>query len=180
MDVAIPNRGNISFYKPGVADLADVFEYFQALSEETKKRFAPHAFDQETIRAILSETDEYTTYVGKHTPDPSVIAYTIVKKGYLEHDRPRLESWGFIPDRLKVCAIAPSVADKWQGCGLGADMFRFILEDLKASGFQRIFLWGGVQAANERAVRFYLRNGFQILGEFEYYGPNYDMMLEIR
>jgi len=40
-------------------------------------------------------------------------------------------------------------------------------------------LWGGVQRYNEKATRFYLKNGFKRLGSFEYNGWNEDMMLDI-
>jgi hypothetical protein len=43
----------------------------------------------------------------------------------------------------------------------------------------RIILWGGVQVENKKAVGYYLKNGFSILGQFEYNGANYDMVLDI-
>jgi diamine N-acetyltransferase len=55
----------------------------------------------------------------------------------------------------------------------------FICERMKAESARRILLWGGVQAGNEQALRFYHRHGFRILGEFEYHGMNYDMVLEL-
>ena len=45
-------------------------------------------------------------------------------------------------------------------------------------GFRRTGLWGGVQCNNEKAVNFYLKHGFRILGQFEYNGWNYDMVLD--
>jgi GNAT superfamily N-acetyltransferase len=62
---------------------------------------------------------------------------------------------------------------------VGTAMLNFILEYLRLNSIQRIILWGGVQADNEKAVQYYLKNHFPILGEFEYNGRNYDMMYKL-
>lgn len=108
-----------------------------------------------------------------------IIAYSVLKAGYLEHDRQRLESYGLQLSHTSDCTFAPSVADSWQGMGIGNGLLRFIIPDLKAMGISRIILWGGVQMDNEQAVTYYVRNGFKILGRFSYNGENYDMALEI-
>ena len=40
-------------------------------------------------------------------------------------------------------------------------------------------MWGGVQMDNEKAVNFYKRNDFRMLGQFTYNGENYDMIFDI-
>ncbi len=55
-------------------------------------------------------------------------------------------------------------------------MFEHIERDLKACGARKIVLWGGEQYTNEKAFRFYLKHGFQTLGEFEHNGRNLDMV----
>ena len=102
-----------------------------------------------------------------------------LKKEYLEHDRQRLNSYGLQPDHQTDCTYAPSVADDWQGRWLGTTLFKYILSDAEKMNFRRIILWGGVQADNERAIRFYLHNGFTILGEFQYNGNNFDMIYNL-
>jgi GNAT superfamily N-acetyltransferase len=108
-----------------------------------------------------------------------IVAYSIVKVGFFEHDRLRLEGYGLKLHPTTDCNYAPSVADTWQGCGLGNAMFQQIKSDLSAIGIQRMILWGGVQSNNEKAIRFYRKNGFKTLGTFEYNGWNEDMILEI-
>lgn len=104
-----------------------------------------------------------------------MIAYAIIRVGYLEHDNPRLSSYGLQLNHQTDSTFAPSVADDWQGKGLGKELFAFILPELSARGINRIILWGGVQSNNERAVRYYQKLGFQSLGHFEYHGMNTDM-----
>ncbi len=104
-----------------------------------------------------------------------MIAYAIIRHGYLEHDSPRLSAYGLQLNHQTDGSFAPSVADNWQGKGLGKELFDFILPELSARGINRIILWGGVQRNNERAVRYYQKLGFQSLGHFEYHGMNTDM-----
>ncbi|MEI6088454.1 MAG: GNAT family N-acetyltransferase, partial [Bacteroidota bacterium] len=89
------------------------------------------------------------------------------------------ESYGLNLDSNSDCTFAPSVDDRWQKLGIGKKMFEFILSDLKTRKIKRVILWGGVQATNENAIHYYLKNEFRILGEFEYNGNNYDMAFDI-
>ena len=158
------------------ADLNPLLDYLHGLSGETKQRFGPHPFDHESVSGLLNRPDEYAGFIATDPETNRIIAYSIVKLGFLEHDRPRLESCGLHPDALTDATLAPSVADEWQGKGVGTRMFHEISDWLKTKGVQRIILWGGVQCNNDRAVRYYQKLGFTLLGEFEYYGRNFDMV----
>ena len=160
-------------------DFAGLSDYLQHLSDETKKRFGPHQFDTESIASFYESQQVYTGYLAIDETTAAIAAYSIVKTGYLAHDNIRLQQYGLILHNNTDCTFAPSVADKWQGHGIGTGLFQFILNDVKNRRIKRIILWGGVQADNDIAVRFYKKNGFITLGGFEYNGMNLDMMLEI-
>ena len=51
-----------------------------------------------------------------------------------------------------------------------------VLQDAINQGRRRIFLWGGVKAENQRAIKFYERHGFIRLGTFLHEGENLDMV----
>ncbi len=170
------DTSQITIRKFQPSDNDQLVGYFSWLSEETKSRFGPHRFDKQSIADIYSD-HRSLGYVAIDNLKDEIVAYAIVRIGFLEHDRDRLESYGLILDTETDATIAPSVADEWQSCGIGNCMFHIILEDLKSKGIQRIILWGGVQCSNEKAVNYYKRNNFRILGEFEYHGTNYDMIL---
>ena len=157
-------------------DRDSLHEYLVGLSDETKKRFGPHSFDKESISELLTEPEKYSGYIVQDSETGKIVAYSIVKTGFLEHDRPRLESYGLRPDKYTDATFAPSVADEWQGLGVGIHLFHFMVSVLRTSGVKRIILWGGVQSDNLKAVKFYRKLGFTILGQFEYYGQNYDMI----
>jgi ribosomal protein S18 acetylase RimI-like enzyme len=151
-------------------------DYLMNLSDQTKCRFGPHSFDRDTLSDLFSNREDILGYISLDKNTGKIIAYSILKRGFLEHDRPRLESYGLTLNALTDITFAPSVSDEWQGHGVGTRLFNLILEELKSRNINRIILWGGVQCSNHLAVHYYQKLGFEILGEFEYYGRNYDML----
>lgn len=167
---------HFDWFKSG--DLDALVDYLAHLSPATRKRFGPHAYDKASIEAFYAQPFEVWAYLAKSLNDDSIAAYAIVKRGFLEHDRPRLEAYGLSLNQHTDCTFAPSVADAWQGQGLGGRLFEFIQQDVQARGMHRMILWGGVQASNAPALRFYEKMGFRVLGGFEYEGGNWDMVKE--
>jgi ribosomal protein S18 acetylase RimI-like enzyme len=161
-------------------DAPALFDYFNELSTETRQRFGPHSFDWNTTEQICRRppTDEWRVIV-RDNKGGKIIAYAIIKKGYLLHDASRLAGYGLQLSGESDCTFAPSVADAWQSSGLGSKLFEYILVQIRQTNFRRIILWGGVQSTNEKAIRYYRKYGFRVLGEFEYNGKNYDMILEL-
>jgi len=160
-------------------DTGRLLWYLHGLSNDTKMRFGPHPFDEQSVVDFYNNTQTNTGYVAEDISTCNIVAYSIIKKGYLEHDSQRLQSYGMLLSHHHDCTFAPSVADDWQSCGVGNALFQFILSDLASSEINRIILWGGVQASNTRAVNYYYKHGFKKLGEFYYNGENYDMSLTI-
>ena len=160
-------------------DVDKLFDYFQRLGPDTLKRYGPHKFDKDSITEIFQNPGDHTAYIAMDIETSEIVAYSVIKKGFLEHDGYRLQSYGIILDSTTDCTFAPSVADEWQSLGVGNSLFQFLLSDLIANGQKRIILWGGVQADNNKAVNYYLKNGFRTLGQFEHNGQNFDMILEI-
>ena len=170
---------NVLLRKLTPGDFDSLAGYLQNLGPETVRRFGPHGFDKQSISELYQNPEKYTGYIALDTETSDIIAYSVIKTGYLEHDGYRLQSYGLMLNDKTDCTFAPSVADKWQSQGVGNSLFHFMLSDLKTNGKKRIILWGGVQSDNIRAVNYYLKNGFKKIGRFEYNGSNDDMLLEI-
>ncbi|MBK9735067.1 MAG: GNAT family N-acetyltransferase [Saprospiraceae bacterium] len=136
-------------------DLDNLLHYLENLSMETKKRFGPHQFDKQSVIDFYDCLDIHWGYVAENIDTNEIVAYSIIKFGYLESDYNRFLSYGIKLDSKIDCEFAPSVADFWQSCGIGNKLFHFILADLKKTAAKRIVLWGGVQADNERAINYY-------------------------
>ncbi len=160
-------------------DFDNLVLYVNSLSSETKKRFAPHAFDKQSMIDFYQDNDLLIGYIAVDLETGAIVAYAIMKRGILEHDRSRLESYGLIPDQEQDSTFAPSVADSRQGQGVGSGLLQYIIAEQKITKINRILLWGGVQADNVRAIHYYERNGFTRLGQFEHHGTNYDMILTL-
>lgn len=153
--------------------------YFNKLSEQSKRRFGPHPFTLEAIDEKYSDSSNYKMFIAYDVDNDRIIAYVIVKFGWVEFDKDRLYSYGLFPE-AKDATIAPSVADDWQSKGLGSRFFSYVLECLKTEfKVSRLILWGGVQSDNEKAVRLYKKFNFRFLGEFEHNGMNMDMILDL-
>jgi ribosomal protein S18 acetylase RimI-like enzyme len=179
MIVLSKNNNQVLLSKLTVDDFDQLVNYLHGLSAETKNRFGPHPFDLLSIKYFYEPHNQNTGYIARDNETQAIIAYSIVKSGYLEHDSYRLQSYGLHLSHETDCTFAPSVADAWQSQRIGNSLFLFILKNLQSSGIKRIILWGGVQSNNEKAVQFYKKHGFRILGGFEYNGPNYDMIMDI-
>jgi len=179
MIVQTINNRQLLLQKLVPEDFDRLIDYLQLLGTDTIRRFGPHRFDKKSLVELYENADTYTGYIAQDIKTLQILAYSIIKVGYLEHDSFRLLSYGLVPDNRTDCTFAPSVADQFQGQGIGNSLFKVMLCDLKAKGIKRIILWGGVQADNYKAVNYYIKNGFRTLGQFEYNGLNYDMILEI-
>jgi len=150
--------------------------YLNELSVESKQRFGPHTFSIEAIEQ-LSANDGFRLYdaVLKN----SIIGYTIIKFGWLDFEITRLLSYG-ITETCNDITIAPSIADQYQGMGIGTGFLQYIIGDLSNEiKIENIYLWGGVQKSNIKAIKLYQKLGFKVLGEFEHNGMNLDMVLEL-
>lgn len=157
-------------------DTDALVSYLLLLSDVTKKRFAPHLFTAKAVEEILS-SHQYAAFAVKDETAKRILAYAVVHFGVPQDEVPRFAGYGLEIHQQTDCMYAPSVADEWQGKGMGSLLLQFICDALIEEGKKRIFLWGGVQTGNTKALHFYSNRGFQVLGTFEYKGSNTDMLL---
>ncbi len=157
------------------SDTLGLYGYLNSLSSESKSRFGPHSYDEQTVAAITDGV--YQDIEGYVVEDSSqIIAYATIKKGFMPAEKFRFENYGVNLDDQVTYSFAPSVADKYQNKGIGSFLLKEILVNALPIGTSQLVLWGGVQALNQPAVNFYKKHGFSLLGEFEYMGMNYDMI----
>jgi diamine N-acetyltransferase len=178
MEFTAKNGRKVILRHHTLADLDKLSGYLLGLGSETTRRYGPHPFDRTSVGKVY-ENPDHLGYVAEETEIGEIVAYAIIKKGYIPEDAERYTSKGMHLHPETDCTYAPCVADAWQSCGVGNALYQFILQDLKHKGIKRIILWGGVQASNLRAVNFYRKNGFQMMWEFFHHVDNYDMMLEM-
>ncbi len=157
-------------------------DYFVTLSCETRKWFAPHAFTADEAQRLCAEIDYSRTIrllgVSDSVLGPKIMAYFIID---LESkaDAERYRKYGMILCPASVFSVAPSVADAYQSCGVGTLLMTKALALGRRLGRHQVVLYGGVQATNLRAQRFYRKFGFRRTGSFVTTVDNYDMILEL-
>lgn len=164
-------------------DAERLIEYFGSLSAQTRARYGPHPFDEQTARSVCASLDpsDILRMVASvsHNGEERLVAYVLLKMGVLDADRQRYEKLGIPLDPDGDCTLAPSVADEYQDQGIGSLMMQHLLEVAPRLGRRRMVLWLGVQATNDRAVHFYSKWGFRKVGEFYTDKNNYDMILDL-
>ena len=178
MIASLKNNKNVMLRPLLPGDVTKLFKYFNDLSADTRSRFGPHAFDWITPERLCrwSPADEWR-FIAEEMTGHKIVAYAIIKKGYLLHDANRLSNYGLLLSDHTDCTFAPSVADAWQSSGLGMLMNTISEDDLFKRGIKNIILWGGVQATNEKAVNFYKKLGYQFIASFLHDGKdNFDMV----
>jgi len=159
--------------------------YFQSLSPATRAVYAPHPFDRETAHRLSAELDpaESPRWVAVSTTaaGPVFIAYIIVRLTVGAAEVERYAGYGLSLDPATTCALAPSVADTYQGRGVGTALMEPILRWLGDMGLRFMVLSGGVRAENMRARHLYSRLGFRRVGDFRTRGDvaNHDRVLEL-
>lgn len=159
-------------------DLEQLLLYLQQLSPATVRRFQPHPYNTEEVTSFHHH-HEHEAWVAVDPSSETIVAYTVLKKGYLHHDYPRLQQYGVDILYDDCYTIAPSVTDEWQSAGVGQLLFNYVVDEMKNRQVKQLILWGGVQTDNTKAVRFYHKNGFRSLGHFQYNGLNEDMILPL-
>jgi GNAT superfamily N-acetyltransferase len=98
-----------------------------------------------------------------------------------EADMLRYTAYGVSLDPATDCRFGPTLADDYQGRGVGTLVLPFVIDVARRFGKRRIMLWGGVFANNARAIRYYEKNGFRVLGSFFDGNGNesFDMLLDL-
>jgi ribosomal protein S18 acetylase RimI-like enzyme len=155
-----------------------LLQYLLQLSETTRSRFAPHAASRQGISDFYAYNPTAIGWLALDAHNGEICGYALSHKGILSHESARLSNYP-ISTNGDVATFAPSVADKWQGEGIGSAMLDYICGEFFEEGFLTLVLWGGVQESNVAAVEFYKKKGFELLGSFDYNGTNYDMMLKL-
>ncbi len=178
MTILTKQNKPVTLQKFSKNDLESLLHYLQQLSAATARHFQPHPFYREAVIGFYDEP-EHEAWIAIDPSTNNIIAYTVVKKGYLQHDYPRLQQYGATIAYNECYSIAPSVTDAWQSVGVGQIVFDHVLDELKKRNAKQLILWGGVQLDNTKAIRFYYKNGFRSLGHFQYNGLNEDMMLTL-
>jgi diamine N-acetyltransferase len=178
MQIVLRNNETVFIRLLQSSDEENLFQYLLHLSPESRFRFGPHAFDRETVHNICAQLPGDTRrYIAEQQSTGYIVAYFLARLGMIEFDRKRYADRQQYFSESTTITFAPSVADAWQSTGLATVMNTFIENELKVMGIRHSILWGGVQATNEKAVKYYKKIGYQYQASFwNEEKDNYDMV----
>jgi ribosomal protein S18 acetylase RimI-like enzyme len=147
------------------------------LSAEIRSEWKPHDFDRRTAKKIcaaVATESGFRLIAVKQEPENTgikfwkrkkklLIGYFIFSKEIKEYAT-RYADYGI---RLSQTdwLLAPCVADKYQGYGLGSLMLKHLISIAHHLNVRRILLLGGVVASNGPAIALYRKFNFRIAGE---------------
>ncbi|GAA5215187.1 GNAT family N-acetyltransferase [Corallincola platygyrae] len=151
--------------------------YFDALGEETRRRFGPHPLNAEYARELVSRSQDSAKRLVVSNASGEVKGYFILECEHFPHECERFSAQGIELTPGRDVSFAPSVADDMQSQGLASAVMPLVIEYVKSLGASSLVLMGGVQATNERAVGFYRKFGFEPFGGYQTDVFNQDMRL---
>ena len=158
-------------YRPLVAeDVDDLTAFLEALSPATREWWYRESYDRagaEELCAAIGRYDKLRMVaVDPQQPGDGLLALFEFSFGIPPGDHFRFGLYELSLDEARDCRFGPCVRDDQQGCGLGSALMPATCDIARRFGKQRIFLWGGVYAANHGAVAFYRKHGFEEIGRF--------------
>jgi GNAT superfamily N-acetyltransferase len=187
--ITAPDGVQVLFRPLTAGDAVLLGHYFCSLSQDTIRRYGPHAFDQPTADKLCREINyaEYMRMIAVQGEDAcaEVIAYFIFQPTVPQNELERYARVGIAVDPAKGCLIAPSVADAHQSRGLGTPLMSHMFTAARRLGFEKMLLMGGVYLSNERAVHYYRKLGFRETGLIFELTPgnpatlSYDMYIDL-
>ncbi|MFK4804089.1 GNAT family N-acetyltransferase [Streptomyces sp. MPA0124] len=165
------------------ADAGQLAEFLDALSSESRRFSTFGGYDLATARELCDAIARYDKLrlVLEDVPSGRIVGLLEFSLALTPGDIARYQDAGIRLAETTDCRFGPTLADGYQGRGVGTLAFPLVTEVARLLGRTRIILWGGVRADNPRAIRYYKKNGFQPVGFFtEADGSlSLDMMLDL-
>ena len=156
-------------------------KFFKGLSDETKRKYSPHPFDEKTSAEICKLDDKkYKRVICVY--GGAIVAYCVMYFKLREWDKVRYDKAKMFLKDEDVCTIAPCVLDEYHHMGFGSKMFEYVNRVAKAYNKKIIILWGGVVLKNYPAVNYYKKMNMRILQKWLHQILKvmcYDMYLEL-
>ncbi|PAM99435.1 GNAT family N-acetyltransferase [Streptomyces sp. Alain-F2R5] len=160
--------GSDVVFRPLVrADAERLAGFLSALSVESRRLSTFDGYDLATALELCDAIARYDKLrlVLEEVPSGRIVGLLEFSLDLHTEDIARFWEAGI---RLAAtdCRFGPTLADDYQGRGVGTQVFPLVTDVARRLGRKRIILLGGVLADNPRAIRYYQKNGFQSAGFF--------------
>ncbi|NGN63510.1 GNAT family N-acetyltransferase [Streptomyces sp. A7024] len=148
-------------------DARGLAAFLGGLSAETRRLSTYDGYDLAAARELCAAIARYDKLRLVLEVDSGAVAGLVeFSLAIMPDDMARYGAAGIRLGERTDVRFGITLADAWQGRGVGTAVFPLVEEVARRLGRSRIILWGGVLADNPRALRFYEKNGFRRVGAF--------------
>jgi acetyltransferase len=130
---------------------------------ELERAFVRNLSPQSKFKRFLSELRELSPdqlYRFTHPDHAREAAYVVIRSTVAGEEEIGVGRFVVAGDDGETCEFAVTVADAWQGKGVGGHLMRALLRDARARGLKR--MEGYVLGANTPMLEFVRRQGFEV------------------
>lgn len=164
--VTLPSGETLTFRPLLPDDAAPLAQFLTALSPQTCACATFAGYDLTTAQELCAAIARYDKLRLVATTAERIVALFELSFDLTADDIARYQSYGLPLDAATTCRFGPTIADDYQNRGLGSLLLPHVLDLARRFDRRRIILWGGVMTGNQRAVHYYQKNGFQLVGQF--------------
>lgn len=144
--------------------------FLEGLSPQTRRFWRVDSYDLAQAQALcdaIARYDKLDLVVATQAgPGTEIVGLMQFSFDLVPEVVRRFRGYGIDLTPGRDCRFGPCLADAYQGQGAGGALFPHVVEVARRFAQERILLWGGVDAANRRAIRFYEKIGFVWVGDF--------------
>ncbi|MER7722934.1 GNAT family N-acetyltransferase [Streptomyces sp. NPDC096323] len=164
-------------------DAGHLARFLAGLSPESRRLSTFDGYGLDTARELCDAIARYDKLrlVVEEAASGRIVGLLEFSLGLHPSDLARYRKAGVPLIEGTDCRFGPTLADDYQGRGVGTLLFPLVTEVARRFGRKRVILLGGVLTDNFRALRYYEKNGFEAVGTFT--GPggasSLDMILAL-
>jgi RimJ/RimL family protein N-acetyltransferase len=151
-------------------DVHALASFLMSMSAQTRAMSTFDGYDAATAKQLCQAINKYDKLRFVVEDNNSSTGQNIIGLIEFSFDIPKadIERYEQIGIELTTtdCRFGPTIADAYQGRGLGSRLFPIIKDIARQFGKKRIILWGGVLQANTRAIHYYEKHGFMHAATF--------------
>lgn len=183
--ITLPDDTRVKFRPLKESDVDMLAEFLMDLSDLTRQRSSFESYDLNCASDLCYAINKYdklrfVCVYNNESDINRIVGLLELSFGIPESDVKRFADEGIKLNEETDVRFGPTLADDFQGKGLGPKVFNEIVEIVRNFGKKRILLWGGVLESNAPAVKYYEKLGFKKATTFIKDGKNhFDMILNI-
>lgn len=149
------------------ADVQALMLFLAALSPETRRFSTYPSYDLATAQELCDAINRYDKLrlIIEEPASKRIVGLLEFSFDIPDGDHARFASYHVTLESSTDCRFGPCLADDYQNKGVGSEVFPYIADVAKKFEQKRIILWGGVFSDNQRAIRYYEKNGFKRVGK---------------